>query len=130
LTTVLNAAGVIPAFPLLIAALDISVHKLTYLIGVQILFLGIAPLFWKPIANRYGRRPIWLISSLCGGICNIGCVYSTSYGTLITTRILVAIFLSPALGLGGAVVTETFFAHQRARKLVSLEGICIGDTSC
>ncbi|KAK5215629.1 hypothetical protein LTR96_011212 [Exophiala xenobiotica] len=117
LTTVLNAAGIIPAIPLLIESLNISVQKVTYLIGVQILFLGIAPLFWKPLANRFGRRPIWLAASLGGGLLNIGCVYSKSYGMMITFRILVACFLSPALGLGGAVVTETFFRHQRGNKL-------------
>ncbi|KIX92754.1 uncharacterized protein Z520_11606 [Fonsecaea multimorphosa CBS 102226] len=117
LTTVLNAAGVIPALPLLMEALGVSVHKATYIIGVNILFLGIAPLFWKPFANRFGRRPTWLLATLGSGLLNIGCVYSKSYGTMITFRILTACFLSPALGLGGAVVTETFFSHQRATKL-------------
>lgn len=116
--TVLNAAAILSAVLLLVEDLKVSFTKVTYLIGVQILFLGIAPLFWKPVAQRYDRRPIFLISAPGGGLFNIGCALTTSFGAQITTQILVSILLSPSLAMGGAVVTETFFTHERARKMV------------
>ena len=54
LTTVLNAAAFIPAIPLLIEALHVSLHKITYIIGVQILFLGVGPLVLEA-----GCKPLW-----------------------------------------------------------------------
>jgi MFS family permease len=116
--TVLNAAAILPAILMLAKDLEVSVTKATYLIGVQILFLGISPLFWTPVAQRYGRRPIFLISALGGGLFNLACARTTTFGAQIVTRILVSVFLSPTLAMGGAVVTETFFAHERATKMV------------
>jgi MFS family permease len=116
--TLLNAAAILPAILMLANDLEVSVTKVTYLIGVQILFLGISPLFWKPVAQRYGRRPIFLISALGGGLFNLACARTTTFGAQIVTRILVSVFLSPSLAMGGAVVTETFFAHERAMKMV------------
>jgi MFS family permease len=72
---------------------------------------------WNPIAKRFGRRPVFLISTLGSCVCNIGGVFCTSYGAQITTRILTAIFICPPLGIGSGVVTELFFRHERAQKM-------------
>ena len=84
---------------------------------VQILFLGVAPILWIPISNRFGRRPIWLLSTLASGLCCIGCAKSKTYGVMMVCRILHAIFISPPLAIGTGVVVETFFSHERGRKL-------------
>ena len=115
--TIFNIAGIISAFPVLVPDLEITVAQATYLVGVQVLFSGVSPLFWKVAADRYGRRPIWLISTFLSAVCNVGCALSKNYGQLLATRILAAIFLSPALALGAAVVGETFFVKQRRAKL-------------
>ncbi|GMF73553.1 unnamed protein product [Aspergillus oryzae] len=44
---------------------NVTVQKASYLTSLQIAILGGAPLFWKPMSNRYGRRPIFLISLMC-----------------------------------------------------------------
>lgn len=111
------AAAIIPAFELLSISLDISLTEASYLTSVQIVMLGISPLFWKPISNRYGRRPVWLLSTAGSLICNIGCAESHSYATQMVCRILVAFWISPAMGISSAVVTETFFARERGTKL-------------
>lgn len=48
--------------------------------------------------------------NIAGGFC-------TSYGEQMATRILYCIFCCPPLGFGSAVVTELFFAHERAQKM-------------
>jgi MFS family permease len=79
--------------------------------------LGVSPLFWRPLSNRYGRRPIWLISTLGAGVCNIGCANTHSYGAQMVTRILTAFFISPAIALGSGTVVEMFFARERGAKM-------------
>jgi MFS family permease len=81
--------------------------------------LALGPLLWLPLANHYGRRPVWLLSTLGGGLFNVGCALSGSYGLLMALRILQALFISPGIAMGQAVVAESFFAHERARKMVS-----------
>ena len=112
-----TAAGIIPAFEDFSIDFGISLTQASYLTSIQILILGIAPIIWKPISNRFGRRPIWLISTLCSMVCNIGCAESHSYASQVLTRLLVAFFISPAIAISSAVVTETFFAHERAQKM-------------
>ncbi|TVY81245.1 Efflux pump radE [Lachnellula suecica] len=115
--TTFIAASVIPAFELFSIDFGVSLTQASYITSVQILILGISPIFWKPISNRFGRRPIWLISTFLSMVCNIGCAESNSYPAQIVTRILVAFFISPAIAISSAVVTETFFARERAQKM-------------
>ncbi|OKL62337.1 hypothetical protein UA08_02289 [Talaromyces atroroseus] len=110
-----TAASIIPAYSDIAADLGISMTTTAYLTSLQIAILGGAPLFWKPLSNRYGRRPIFLISLIGSLVCNIGCAKSPSYGSMAACRALVAFFISPAGSLGSAVVTECFFKRDRAR---------------
>lgn len=115
--TTFIASGVIPAYVEFSKLFNISLQKASYFTSAQILFLGLAPFFWKPVSNRFGRRPVWLVSTLCSMVCNIGCAESKSYGAMMVCRILVAIFISPPVGIGSGVVTETFFQHERGQKM-------------
>ena len=110
-----NAAAIIPAYEQIAAEFRISIPDASYLTSVQIAVLGVSPLFWKPLSNRYGRRPVWLISTICSMVCNIGCAESSSYAAMMVCRGLVAFFISPAGAIGSAIVAETFFKRERGR---------------
>lgn len=110
-----TAAAIIPAYSDISEELGVSLQDASYLTSLQIAILGGAPLFWKPLSNRYGRRPIFLLSLICSLVCNIGCAKSTSYASLAACRALVAFFISPASAIGSAVVMETTFKKDRAR---------------
>lgn len=115
--TTFTAAGIIPAFEILSVDLGITLVQTSYLTSIQILLLGISPLFWKPLSNRYGRRPIWLISTIGSLVCNVGCAESHSYAAHLVSRALVSFFISPAIAISSAVVTEVFFAKERGQKM-------------
>nr|KAK5448248.1 hypothetical protein LTR18_001336 [Exophiala xenobiotica] len=95
--------------------LGVSIQRASYLTSLVIAVLGGAPLFWKPLADRYGRRPIFLLSLICSLVGNIGCAKSPSYATMALCRAITAWLISPAAAIGSAVVAETFFKKQRAR---------------
>jgi MFS family permease len=114
------AAGIIPAFEMLSEDLKVSITRTSYLVAVQIAFQGVAPLFWRPISNRIGRRPIWLISTALSAVANIGCAESKSYAAQVVMRSLVSIFICPALAIGSATVAETFFTRERGQKVVCI----------
>ncbi|KAI9708830.1 MAG: hypothetical protein M1820_003785 [Bogoriella megaspora] len=113
--TTFIAAGIIPAFGAIAEELGCSVQRASYLTSLQIAVLGWAPLFWKPVANRYGRRPVWLISTIGSMLFNIGCAKSNTYGSLATCRAFSAFFISPPIAIGSGVVTETFFKKDRGK---------------
>ncbi|KAL1587358.1 hypothetical protein WHR41_03839 [Cladosporium halotolerans] len=112
--TTFIASAIIPAYESISEDLGVSIHRTSYLTSLQIAILGWAPLFWKPIANRYGRRPVWLISTLGALAFNIGCANSNDYATMAICRAFCAFFISPPGGTGSGVVTETFFKKERA----------------
>lgn len=111
----MNAAAIIPAYENLAETLGVSLQRTSYLTSLQIAILGGGPLFWKPISNRYGRRPVWFISFLCGCLFNVGCALSKSYAAMATCRAFVAFFLSPPGAIGTGVVTESFFKKERGK---------------
>jgi MFS family permease len=113
--TTFTAASIIPAYQVIAADLGVSLQRTTYLTSLQIAILGAAPLFWRPLANRYGRRPIFLLSLICSFAGNIGCAKSHSYAQMAACRAVVAFFISPAAAIGSAVVAESFFKKDRAR---------------
>ncbi len=115
--TTFTAAAVIPAFEDFAIEFNITLTEASYLTSIQILSLGFSPRFWKPISNRFGRRPVWLISTFCSMILNVGCAESKSYGAQVVTRLLDAFFISPAIAISSAVVTESFFAEERGQKM-------------
>jgi MFS family permease len=65
--------------------------------------------------NRFGRRPIFLLSLICSLVGNIGCAKSPSYASTAICRAVVAFFIRPAAAIGSAVVTDTFFRKDRVR---------------
>ncbi|KIM94313.1 hypothetical protein OIDMADRAFT_45739 [Oidiodendron maius Zn] len=110
-----SASAIIPAFLNISEDLGVSLQRTSYLTSLQIVILGVAPLFWKPLSNRFGRRPIFLISLICSLVSNIGCAKSKTFASMAGCRALQAFFISPPTALGGAIVTECFFKHERGR---------------
>lgn len=109
------AASIQAVFVEIAEDLNVSVQRTSYLLSLQIAVLGVAPLFWCPLSQRFGRRPIFILSLICSLVGNVGCAVSPSYSTMGLCRAITAFFISPALALGSAVATETFFKKERAR---------------
>lgn len=109
-----TAAAILSAFINISTDLHVSLQRTSYLVSLFIAVLGGAPLFWRPLCNRFGRRPIFLISLICSLIGNVGCAKSPSYATMGLCRAITAFFISPAAAMASAVVAETFFKKNRA----------------
>lgn len=110
-----TAAAIIPAYEDIAKDLKIDLQHASYLTSLQIAIIGGAPLFWRPLSTRFGRRPIFLISLAGSLLFNVGCAKTNSYGSMATCRAFAAFFISPASAIGSAVVVETFFKKERAK---------------
>lgn len=110
-----SAAAIMSAFVDIAADLHVSVQKASYLTSLFIVILGAAPLFWRPLSQAYGRRPIFLISLVGSLLGNVGCAVTKSYGTMAVCRAITAFFISPAASIGSAVVSEMFLKEERAQ---------------
>ncbi|CAK7229027.1 hypothetical protein SCUCBS95973_007078 [Sporothrix curviconia] len=110
-----TASSIQSAFVNIAADLNVSIQRTSYLTSLVIAVLGGAPLFWRPVSQAYGRRPVFLVSLICSLVCNVGCGLCHSYGTMGLCRALTAFFISPAASIGSGVVSEMFFKKHRAR---------------
>lgn len=78
-----------------------------------ILLGGFSSVFWNPIANVYGRRPVY-IGTVAVAVAMCGSSGAAkNYGTLIALRCLNGFFGCVPLGLGSATVCDMYFAHER-----------------
>lgn len=84
---------------------------------MQILVFGIAPIFWKPLAQRYGRHHILILSIFIAMICNIAGAKCTSYGAQMAMRVIGAWFICPPIAIGSGIVTELCDKEERAQKI-------------
>lgn len=110
-----TAAAIQSAFGNVAADFNISIQRASYLTSLVIAVLGGAPLFWRPFSDRYGRRPIFIISLIFSLVGNIGCAKSPTYGTMALCRAITGFFISPAAAIGSGIVAETFFQKERGR---------------
>lgn len=78
-----------------------------------ILCVGLSTIFWNPISNVYGRRPVYIMTVAVGTAMSAASGAANSYGALIAFRCLNGFFGGVPLGLGSATVCDIFFAHER-----------------
>lgn len=94
--------------------------KLTNLIAVNVLMVGAANIWWVPLANTFGRRPVILGSLLLLVLSSMWAGLATSFESLLVARLFMGIGGAPADAVSPDVVGEIFFVHQRGRAMVWL----------
>ncbi|THV06621.1 MFS general substrate transporter [Dendrothele bispora CBS 962.96] len=113
----LNVAIINPAVVPLSTEFSISHVVGTYQTTIAIGTASVGPLVSTPLANVYGRRPVYLISILIGFASAAGSASAKSYGTLIVARTINGLGPSAAMALGAGTVTDLFFVHQRGKAM-------------
>ena len=97
--------------------------QLTYLVAVNILMLGFSNLWWVPLANTFGHRPVILGSLLLLILSSMWAGLTTDFNSLLAARLVMGIGGGPADAVSPDVVGEVFFVHQRGRAMVSASHI-------
>ncbi|KAL6705092.1 hypothetical protein ACN47E_007351 [Coniothyrium glycines] len=93
------------------------ISRLTYLVLVHVVMLGVPNVWWVPLSNTYGRRPIVLTGLVIAVAASIWAKYATSLGSLLAARVFMGIGGGPADAVSPDVVDEIFFVHARGRAM-------------
>lgn len=111
-----------PALPLLEFQLlpPRPFSQLSHLVAVNILMLGLSNIFWVPLGNTFGRRPVLLAAMLVAVLGTMGCGLATTFNGLLAARVVQGVGFGPADTVAPDIVGEVFFLHQRGRALVSM----------
>ncbi|OAX40260.1 MFS general substrate transporter [Rhizopogon vinicolor AM-OR11-026] len=92
-----------------LAVLTISLFVAGYCVG---------PLFWGPLSEQYGRRPIFLATFPIYVCFQVGCALSKNAASIIIFRLLSGLFAAAPLTNSGALISDIWDAKTRGKALV------------
>ncbi|KAK5129290.1 hypothetical protein LTR08_003620 [Meristemomyces frigidus] len=103
-----------------------SVQNISYTIGATLICQGVATTLWMPFAVKYGRRPVYLLSTFLMALACIwlGVASTTTYTSFLLGRAFLGIFEAPIESIVPSTATDIFFLHNRGSK-VSLYGLSV-----
>jgi len=127
LLTMLTALGPIttdlylPALPSLQAAFQTDVSTVQLTLSLYLVVFAICQLFYGPLSDRFGRKPIILIGTIIylGG--SIVCIIAPTIDVLITGRVLQALGGCAGVILGRSMVRD-IYGQSGAAKILSYMG--------
>ena len=85
--------------------------------GLYMMGLGVGGVLMSPTAIVFGKRPVYLISSLVCMLTSIWCSASPTFTSLAAARVFQGISVSPVECLPSATIAEIFFLHERAYRI-------------
>ena len=91
---------------------------------MYLVFSGIAPLLFTPLANIYGRRPVYLFCALIAGITNVAAAYCTTWGGVVATHVFCGIAGGTTFAISPASIADIYYMHQR-EKWMGLFTVCL-----
>jgi MFS transporter, DHA1 family, multidrug resistance protein len=110
--------GMLPAFPAIGKALSVSPsNTIQYVISSYLLGSGIGSLFFGPLSDRYGRRPILLSAMVGYGVFALACSFSGSFDLLLTMRFMHGFCGSALSVLVVSIIRDEFEGDIMAQRM-------------
>ncbi|KAF5556092.1 transporter HOL1 [Fusarium napiforme] len=95
------------------AATGLTVGDLNSGTGYMFLTFGWGCLIWQPLAQKFGKRPVYLLSLLGTTGMMIWAPHATTNGQWIANKLLQGTFGAPIESLCEISVSDVYFAHER-----------------
>lgn len=90
-----------------------NIAKVAYFFTSTALIQGLGNFLWVPLANKYGRRPVYVISYALYLACAIWAVFDRSFGGFLAARILMGLGAGAAETIAPITISDVFFLHER-----------------
>ncbi len=109
----------VPGFPAMVEDLHTSSAMVQYTLSINFIGFCIAGLFWGPLSDSFGRRPVLLWANLLFLLAAIGTSFSGNIQTLIFWRFIQGLGASASVTLVFAMIGDAY----EGAKSASLVGI-------
>ena len=114
----------LPSLPQLTQDLGASLVAGQLTLSVLILAFGVAQLFWGPLADRLGRRPVLLAGLSLHVLASVGCALAPTIEALLVWRAVQGVALAAAVVCARALVRDLYEPHNGAQVLaLALSGL-------
>ena len=115
----INALGIdtmLPALPQIGAALHVAIeNQRQFIITAYVLGFGIAQIVYGPLADRYGRRPVLLVSLTLFVVMSFAVTFATDLHQMVLGRVLQGIGAAGTRVLSSSIVRDRFQGRTMAR---------------
>ncbi len=115
----------LPALPGMGDYFDVSAGFANLTLILFFLFFSLGLLFWGPLSDRYGRRPVLLAGLTLYIAASAGCAVSWDIGHLIAFRILQAVGGSAASAVAMAMVKDVYDGRKRESVLALVQSMVV-----
>jgi hypothetical protein len=96
---------------------NIDTESVALTTGLYMAGMGVGGVFLTPTAILYGKRPVYLASSVMFVLTAVWCALSPSFGSLVAARVFQGVSVSAVECLPSATIAEIFFLHERAFRI-------------
>ena len=107
----------VPVLPLVAQDFNANLHEVQLTLSVYIIGLAIGQLFYGPLADSMGRKPVLIVGMVVYAFASLGSVFAPNLYTLIGFRFLQALGGCSGLLLGRAIVRDTTEGNETTKKL-------------
>ena len=108
------SGGLAPAFYTLSIEFGKTQSETADLLLWPILVLGAFNFFHVPLANYFGKRPVFVLASLLLSMSYLWGALAKSFQSLLWSNIIAAFAASSTEALGASIVNDLYFLHERA----------------
>ncbi|KAF9245767.1 major facilitator superfamily domain-containing protein [Melanogaster broomeanus] len=111
----LTAGIYLPALPTIASTFNKSIELINLTVTVYMVLQAVAPMFWGTLADRLGRRPIFLacLLVLSGACAGLALVPTSDYWLLMLLRCIQAVGSSSTIALGAGVIGDIATRAER-----------------
>lgn len=113
----------LPALPSMNSYFGSSSAITNLTLSAFFLFYAVGILFWGPLSDKYGRKPILLVGSILYAVSSIACAMSVNIYFLIAARILQGISSGAITSVSMAVVKDSYTGKKRESILAICQSI-------
>ncbi len=116
----------LPALPALGEDLGAPMAQVQFTLSGLLLAFGCSQLVWGPLSDRFGRRPILLISLSAYVLAALACTLAPSIGWLIVWRVLQGAAMGAAVMCARAIIRDLYPPAEGARVMsTALSGLAL-----
>ncbi|KAG2155612.1 major facilitator superfamily domain-containing protein [Suillus clintonianus] len=111
----LTANVYFPAIPTIASAFHTSIESINLSVTVYMVLQGVSPMFWGTMADRIGRRPVFLacLLVLCLSCIGLALVPTSAYWLLMLLRCIQAAGSASTVALGAGVIGDIATPAER-----------------
>jgi DHA1 family bicyclomycin/chloramphenicol resistance-like MFS transporter len=119
----------LPALPSLTEGFGAPVSQAQLTLSTLLLAFGISQLFWGPLSDRFGRRPVLLCGLGAYTLASVGCALAASMPLLIVWRTVQGAAMGAGV-MGARAIVRDLYAPETGARMMSRGLTGLGVIAC